>query len=151
MSELSVENFTANLKRLRSQHGLTQESLAERIDSTSATVNRWESGKHQPGYMEFFKLMRAFNVSFEELSGAPLQGDKIRSATPEEALSVLAGELGMEIKIVRPYGSKTTIPPKIISKLSHFSSTDKVWGLIEGVLNGLEKVNGGSKRKTQRA
>lgn len=150
MRELSTEKFTKTLKRLRIAHGLTQEALAEKIEANASTVNRWESGVNAPGYKEFYKLMRAFNVSFEELSGAaPLSETQKRKATPEEALSVIAHELGIEMRIVHPYNPVGNIPKDISSKISRYKTDDKVWDLVRGVLNGIEKVDGSLSKEEQ--
>jgi transcriptional regulator with XRE-family HTH domain len=150
MGEIDVENFTKNFRSIRKARGFTQESLAEKINTTHATVNRWESGQHKPNFTDFYKLMQALEVSFEELAGVK-EMPSARQPTPEEAMNTIASHLGMEIRIVRPFGSKTDIPPKILSRLSSFSPGDKVWELIEGVINGLEKSNGNGKKKSQRA
>lgn len=145
MNELSTEDFTNNLRRLRDLHGYTQASLAEKVDLNSSTINRWESGQNAPGYKDFFKLMTAFNVSFEELAGIKQASPgEIRKPTPEEALNVLASELGMEIKIVHPFNPVGLMPKDLADKIAkiNFQKPEvKVWELIKGVLQGIEGLD----------
>lgn len=99
MMHLESELFCKNFKKLRLSRGFTQESLAEAIDSTHATINRWESGKAKPNYLDFYKLMIAMGVSFEELSGAaPLEIKEQVMPSLEDAFKVVASSLGYDIK-----------------------------------------------------
>ena len=36
------------MRSLRTELGLTQEQLAQKLDVTFATVNGWENGRHRP-------------------------------------------------------------------------------------------------------
>ena len=47
----------------RSQAGLTQEALAEKMQTTQATVARWESGKHLPSCQTLQRIARATNTA----------------------------------------------------------------------------------------
>ena len=43
-------NFSKAIKALREELLLSQGELAELLDVSFATVNRWENGHHQPTY-----------------------------------------------------------------------------------------------------
>ena len=43
-------NFSKAIKALREELLLSQVELAELLDVSFATVNRWENGHHQPTY-----------------------------------------------------------------------------------------------------
>lgn len=145
MIELKTEDFTKNLKRLRQERGFTQESLAEKLEMTHSTVNRWESGKNAPGYKDFFKLMQAFNVSFEELAGANPSKTNTGKPTVEEALNAIAVELGMEIKITKPSimdaPLRSVMPEDLAKKLSSYGKMDRVWDAVRGILDGKEVIS----------
>lgn len=49
--------FADKLKYAREQLFLSQEAIAEKLGVAGATVNRWETGKHEPGY----KAKKAFH------------------------------------------------------------------------------------------
>ena len=58
---------------LRTQHGLSQDELAEKIFVTRQAVSRWENGETVPN-TETLKLLSAlFKVSINTLLGAPRQ------------------------------------------------------------------------------
>lgn len=73
--------FSANLARIRTEKGLTQEQLAEKIGVQQPTVQRWEAGGRQPrkGYLEM--IAAALEV---ELAALFEEGDA-SDAFPSEA------------------------------------------------------------------
>ena len=61
------------LKRLREQHHLTQEQMAQRVQVTRQAVSRWENGETQPNTETLKILSREFQVSINTLLGSPRQ------------------------------------------------------------------------------
>lgn len=63
--------FSQNLKYLRTKHNLTQEQLANKINSTRSTVNNWENEISEPNLDMIRKLTETFNIKdnivFEDL------------------------------------------------------------------------------------
>ena len=63
--------FTQNLKYLRTKYNLTQEQLANKINSTRSTVNNWENEISEPNLDMIRKLTETFNIKdnivFEDL------------------------------------------------------------------------------------
>ncbi len=59
--------FSENLKTLRHSHHLTQEQLAEILNTTSKSISRWENGKTMPDYTVMLELSRYFHVSLDDL------------------------------------------------------------------------------------
>jgi transcriptional regulator with XRE-family HTH domain len=55
------------LRRARESHGWTQEEMAEKIDTTSVTISRWESGVTNPNRYFCKKLSTLFGLSIAEL------------------------------------------------------------------------------------
>jgi len=62
-----AERLANRLKYLRSELGLTQAELAERVGVTRKTVNTVENGVFTPSATLAIKLARALEVSVEEL------------------------------------------------------------------------------------
>lgn len=58
-----------NIRNLRKQRGLSQEKLAELLDSSREHINRMESGKDSISIVFFIKLAEIFEVSLDELAG----------------------------------------------------------------------------------
>lgn len=61
------------LKKLREEHGLSQDQLAERVMVTRQAVSRWETGETQPGTDTLKLLSKVYNVSINTLLGSPRQ------------------------------------------------------------------------------
>ena len=61
------ERLVNSIKKLRSEQGLTQGELAERIGVTRKTVNTVENGVFTPSTLLAIKLARALSVSVEML------------------------------------------------------------------------------------
>ena len=58
----------------RKKAGLTQEQLAQKIDSATITVRQYESGKRVPRIEQLRKIASALDISFMYLLGADLPG-----------------------------------------------------------------------------
>ena len=57
------------LKELRKTKGLTQSELAERLETTQATISDWEVSKAEPSIEWLIKIATFFNVSIDFLVG----------------------------------------------------------------------------------
>ena len=55
------------LAQLRTQAGLSQDDLAERLDVSRQSVSKWETGASVPGLDNLVKLSRLFGVPLDEL------------------------------------------------------------------------------------
>lgn len=85
--------FRMFFKEWREHRGLTQEQVAERLDTTKATVSRMESGKVQynRGYVE--ALADALQVEPEQLFHHPDRPSidaLLQKASPEDRARVLS-------------------------------------------------------------
>ena len=61
------------LKRLREEHALSQDELAQRIMVTRQAVSRWENGETQPNTETLKLLSKEYDVSINTLLGSPRQ------------------------------------------------------------------------------
>ena len=59
--------------QLRTQKGLSQDELAERILVTRQAVSRWENGETVPNTETLKLLSKEFDVSINTLLGTPRQ------------------------------------------------------------------------------
>lgn len=55
------------VKELRTQRGMTQENLAERVAVSRQTIISIESGRYNPSIMLAYKLASTFGMPIEEL------------------------------------------------------------------------------------
>ena len=58
-----------NIKRLRTERGVTQEQLAEAMNVTCAAVSKWERGDTYPDITLLQPLAFYFGVSLDALMG----------------------------------------------------------------------------------
>lgn len=61
------------LYNLRTERGLSQDELAEKVFVTRQAVSRWENGETRPGVETLKLLSKFFNVSINTLLGSPRQ------------------------------------------------------------------------------
>ncbi len=62
--------FNEKLVQLRTQKGLTQEQLAEKVCVSRVAVSKWESGRGYPNLDSLKKLAKIFAVSIDQLLSA---------------------------------------------------------------------------------
>ena len=59
--------FNENLKYLRKEANLTQEQLAEKLNVSSKTISKWETGLRFPDTEIIPVLAKVLNISIDEL------------------------------------------------------------------------------------
>ena len=64
-----MNSFRIRLKELRTERGLTQKKLAERLDTTDDCIFFWEKGRSEPSIDEILKLAAFFDVTADYLLG----------------------------------------------------------------------------------
>ena len=64
-----MNSFRIRLKELRTERGLTQKKLAERLDTTDDCIFLWEKGRSEPSIDESLKLAAFFDVTTDYLLG----------------------------------------------------------------------------------
>ena len=67
--------FAETLKKIRTEKGLTQRELAERLYVTRTSVNRWENGTRLPDAAMILKLSEALGVDIYVLFNAAAESD----------------------------------------------------------------------------
>lgn len=67
--------FAETLKKLRTDKGLSQRELAERMYVTRSTIARWESGSRLPDAVMIFRLSRCLDTDVNTLLSAAAESD----------------------------------------------------------------------------
>lgn len=62
-----MAKVSKNIKKFRTESGMTQDLLAEKINVTRQTVSSWENGRTQPDIEMLELLSQVFSVGIEEL------------------------------------------------------------------------------------
>lgn len=86
--------FSENLRKLRKQHGLSQEELAERLRVVRQTVSKWEKGLSVPDADLLIQIAEIFEISVSTLLGGTVESneDKNIIAQKLEQLNALLAE-----------------------------------------------------------
>lgn len=70
MNDFPDNNFVGrNIRKLRKENRITQQTLAQRIGITKATVSAYENCTRLPSYEVLIKLAQYFHVSTDYLLG----------------------------------------------------------------------------------
>ena len=81
------------LKELRSEKGMTQEQLGEKIGVSNKTISRWETGNYMPPVDCLNMLSDIYNISINEiLAGERASGDAFTKIA-EQNITVTLKEL----------------------------------------------------------
>lgn len=67
--------FADTLKKIRTEKGLSQRELAERLFVTRTSVNRWENGSRLPDAAMLLRLSKALGVDINILFNAAAESD----------------------------------------------------------------------------
>ena len=59
-----------NIKRLRTQRGMTQKNLADRLFVSPQAVSRWENNEVEPSLGTITEMAKIFNVTTDEILNA---------------------------------------------------------------------------------
>ena len=65
--KIFMAEFGENLKRVREEKGLTQQTLADQLYVTRQAVSRWEGGSRYPDLMAAKKMAQFLEVSLDDL------------------------------------------------------------------------------------
>ena len=77
--------FGYTLKKLRTQHGLSQQKLSQELNVAQSTIGNWESGTREPDFVTTKKIADYFHVTTDYLLG--------RSDSPSPQLLHIPDEL----------------------------------------------------------
>ena len=69
MNTEKTEKFGTNLKRLRKQKGITQQEIANEINTSRSCISNYESGNRQPDNQTIKLIADFFDVSVDYLFG----------------------------------------------------------------------------------
>ena len=81
MNQKKIGSF---LKELRKEMGITQEEFAEKLDVSSRTISRWETGANMPDISLLVNIAEIFNVSIPEI----INGERKSEIMEKEAKKV---------------------------------------------------------------
>ena len=63
-----MKTFGENLKYYRKLNKISQKEFAEKMETTQQRVSEWECNKIEPSLYNILRILRVFDISFEELT-----------------------------------------------------------------------------------
>jgi transcriptional regulator with XRE-family HTH domain len=84
-----MELFGLRLKGLRSEKGLTQQQLADKLGIVKASISSYEHNANYPSIEVFIKLCKIFDVSADFLLGLSDDMDIKISHLTDEQVSII--------------------------------------------------------------
>lgn len=85
MDQVKIGSF---LKTLRSEKGLTQEQLAEKVNVSRRSVSRWETGSNLPDLDVLMELADYYQVELRELLDGERKSEQMDPVLKETAMKV---------------------------------------------------------------
>ena len=87
MDQIKIGKFIA---ALRTEKGLTQEQLGEKLGVTNKTISRWENGNYMPDVEMLSLLSKEFGVTINELiTGERLATEDFKKAADDNLVTAL--------------------------------------------------------------
>ena len=78
------------LKQLRTEHGMTQEQLGEKVGVSNKTISRWETGNYMPPVECLSMLSDLYHISINEiLAGKRVSGENFTAIADQNLTSTL--------------------------------------------------------------
>jgi len=68
--------FSEKLQKIRKEHNITQENLADKLGVSRQAVSKWESGSAYPDTEKLIQISKIFNVSLDELISPNIDPNK---------------------------------------------------------------------------
>ncbi len=91
-----MAEFGENLKRVREEKGITQQTLADYLYVTRQAVSRWEGGSRYPDIMTAKKMAQYLEVSLDDL----LSDDDMKGYVEHNAIMDAKGNKGLQILLM---------------------------------------------------
>lgn len=126
------------LKTLRKEKNITQEVLAEKLNVSSRTVSRWETGSNMPDISLLVELSEFYQVSIPEIINGERKSDKMNQETKDTAIKMAEyskNELNTEKRKIISALLMIFGVFIIISALAIFPN-ESSWGSIYAIIGG---------------
>ena len=63
-----MKTFGENLKYFRKLHQISQKDFADKLTTTQQRVSEWECDKVEPSLYNIIRILKVFDITFEELT-----------------------------------------------------------------------------------
>lgn len=72
-----MKNLGANIKYYRKINKMNQKIFAEKMETTQQRVSEWECDKVEPTLYNVIRMLKIFDITFEELIENDIQSDDV--------------------------------------------------------------------------
>lgn len=101
-------SFATKLQEIRTEHGISQEELAEMLNVSRQSVSKWERGKGYPEIDKLIHISERFGVSLDEL----LKEKSTASSAPRRTISLNKEESSQRIMYPENSAAEEIYPQK---------------------------------------
>ncbi len=102
---MNREDVSQWIKRARASRGWRQEDLGEALGVTKANVSHWETGKHEPSFLQLLRIRDVTGLALAEVDSAgawPLstvRREQITALTDQQRQQLDAGVAALLVAI----------------------------------------------------
>lgn len=89
-------DFGQQIKRVRNDHGLTQEEMANKLNVSRQTISSWENNRNLPDLELVVQIAEKFNLSVDEL----LTGENLKDKLVKDGREVTKQRLNRNIYLI---------------------------------------------------
>ncbi|MBI1915407.1 MAG: helix-turn-helix transcriptional regulator [Planctomycetes bacterium] len=143
---MSAEWFAGRLRELRSQAGLTQEQLAEKVGVKRDAIARWERGSREPSWSNVVALVNALGVDANAFLQEPVTPPPAGPGRPRKA----PAESAEQQQPKRPRGRPRKAPAAVQEATSEGKASEGAVGSEEARherWSGTEGQEGNNRRR----
>ena len=90
---MDQKKIGAFMKQLRKEKGITQETLAERLNVSGRTVSRWETGFNMPDLDILIQMADFYQIEIRELLDGERKSETMNKELEESGYMIVAGKL----------------------------------------------------------
>lgn len=129
-----MAEFGENLKRVREEKGITQQTLADYLYVTRQAISRWEGGSRYPDLMTAKKMAQYFGVSLDEL----LSDDDMKLYAEKNAIMESSGAKKVQM-LIFAVALMSAITADILQGClyfltNEFHTSDTIIAILAGVI-----------------
>ena len=130
------------LRELRTEKGLTQEQLAEKLNVSGRTVSRWENGNNMPDLSIIVELADFYDIDIRELLNGERKSEEMNEDLKETTLKMAdyaeaeKAKLSKRLFIISIVGLISFFAAVVLSRVD-FVQDSPLLSLIDGYFYGI--------------
>lgn len=139
MDQIKTGKFIAEL---RSERGLTQEQLGERLGVTNKTVSRWETGTYMPPIESLEVLSKELDVSINEIIAGERLSDVCFRKKADENITRALTDSAFTLKERQAYFKKRWVKSHIFHHIALAGAVVATYIFVDPIVGALLTIGG---------